>query len=117
MKRDYSQKDGGWCRIKDAAKARAHRLRAGCLKFHCDSPSFQLPCADYTAHVIRPDGSKSQACEFAVRDLDKQLPKEKVSIHKEWGVRIASDNIKIVAVYLWSKADSYGRHALFVSDE
>jgi len=72
---------------------------------------------NYTAHVVRPDGSKSPACEFAVCDLELRLPAESVRLDRDWEVHFSSDNIKIIAVYLWNEADSYGRHSLFVSDE
>lgn len=74
-------------------------------------------CGDYTAHVVRPDASTSQACEFAVCDLDLRLPAKSVPLDRNWEVHFTSDNIKIIAVYLWSESDSYGRHSLFVSDE
>ena len=72
-------------------------------------------CGDYTSYVVRPDGSRSQACEFAVCDLDLQLPRDQVTLDQEWEVRFTSDNIKIIAVYLWNEADGYGRHPLFLS--
>lgn len=73
-------------------------------------------CGDYTAHVVRPDGSISPACEFAVCDLNLSLPADRVSLHRDWEVRFTSDNINVIAVYLWNEADSYGRHALFATD-
>lgn len=74
-------------------------------------------CGDYTAHVVHADGSKSAACEFAICDLDLRLPPSTVRIHEDWKVGFGSDNIQPIAVYLWSDADSYGRHPLFITDE
>jgi len=74
-------------------------------------------CGDYTAHVVRSDGSTSPACEFAVCDLELRLPTKSVALDRDWEVHFKSDNIKVIAVYLWNEADSYGRHPLFVSDE
>lgn len=74
-------------------------------------------CGDYTAHVVRPDASTSPACEFAVCDLDLRLPAESVRLDRKWEVHFKSDNIKLIAVYLWNEADSYGRHPLFLSAE
>lgn len=74
-------------------------------------------CGDYAAYVVRPDGSTSQACEFAVCGLDLRLPAESVRLDRNWEVHFTSDNIKIIAVYLWNEADSYGRHPLFLSEE
>ncbi len=74
-------------------------------------------CGDYTAHVVRHDGSKSPACEFAVCDLNLSLPADGVSLQRDWEVRFTSDNINIIAVYLWNEADSYSRHSLFINED
>lgn len=74
-------------------------------------------CGDYTAHVVRPDGSASPACEFAVCDFDLHLPTGSVSLTKEWKVSFTSENIDVIAIYLSSESDRYGRHSLFVSKE
>ncbi len=73
-------------------------------------------CGDYSAHVIHADGSKSQACEFAVCDLDLRLPGESVSLGKEWKVEFGSENMNVIAVYLWNSGDSYGRHPIFLTE-
>ncbi len=73
-------------------------------------------CGDYTAHVIHADGSKSQACEFAVCDLDLRLPGDSVSLGKEWKVEFGSENMDAIAVYLWNSGDSYGRHPIFLTE-
>ncbi|MDZ4406040.1 hypothetical protein [Prosthecobacter sp.] len=74
-------------------------------------------CGDYTAHVIHKDGSQSQACEFAVCDLDLRLPADSVPFAGGWKVGFGAENMKVIAVYLWNSADSYGRHPLFLSEE
>ncbi len=74
-------------------------------------------CGDYTAHVIHKDGSQSQACEFAVCDLDLRLPSDNVPMAGGWQVGFGSENMKVIAVYLWNSADSYGRHPLFLTEE
>ncbi len=72
-------------------------------------------CGDYTAHVVRADGSSSQACEFAVCDLDFRLPAGQVSRSEDWPVKFTSENMEIIALYLSNEADSYGRHPLFLT--
>lgn len=74
-------------------------------------------CGDYTAHVVRPDGSKSPACEFAVCALNLHLPSGSWPLSEELKVGFQSENMKVIAVYLSSQSDSYGRHPLMVSEE
>lgn len=74
-------------------------------------------CGDYTAQVIHKDGSPSQACEFAVCDLDLNLPKGSVSMNGGWQVRFSAESMKPIVIYLWNEADSYGRHPLFLTEE
>ncbi|MCA9087892.1 MAG: hypothetical protein KDA90_04580 [Planctomycetaceae bacterium] len=74
-------------------------------------------CGDYTAHVVRPDGSTGQPCEFAICDLNLSLPEESVRLDEEWNVDFATENINPIAVYLWNEADSYGRHPLFLTKD
>jgi hypothetical protein len=85
-----------------------------------DGPGVQertfAQCGDYTAHVVRADGSSSQACEFAVCDLDFRLPVGKVSRAKDWQVKFTSKNMEIIALYLSNESDSYGRHPLFITE-
>lgn len=73
-------------------------------------------CGDYTAHVVHADGSLSEACQFAVCDLDYTLPAESISLAKEWTVQFHAENMKIIAINLWSQSDSYGRHPLFLTE-
>lgn len=74
-------------------------------------------CGDYSAHVIRPDGSASADCEFAVCDLSLRLPATSVALSEPWSVGFSSENMDVIALYLSSESDSYGRHSLFVSEE
>lgn len=74
-------------------------------------------CGDYTAHVIHADGSTSQACEFAICDLELKLPGETVPLDEDWDVAFTAENMRVIAVYLWNSADSYGRHPLFIPAE
>ena len=74
-------------------------------------------CGDYTARVIHSDGTASPACEFAVCDLDLRLPGDSLSLGKEWKVTFGSENMDVIAVYLWNSGDSYGRHPLFVTEQ
>lgn len=74
-------------------------------------------CGDYTAQVIHADGKPSQACEFAVCDLKLKLPKDNAPMKGNWQVGFSAENIKPIVIYLWSDADSYGRHPLFLTEE
>lgn len=73
-------------------------------------------CGDYTAQVIHQEGPPSQACEFAVCDLDLRLP-DSISMSAETKVGFSAENMNVIAVYLWNSADSYGRHPLFLTGE
>lgn len=74
-------------------------------------------CGDYSAHVIHDDGSKSQACEFAVCDLALRLPEGSAAMAGGWEVTFKAENIKPIAIYLWNSGDSYGRHPLFLTEK
>jgi hypothetical protein len=74
-------------------------------------------CGDYTAHVIHADGTSSQACEFAVSDLELRLPGDSLTFGKEWKVGFGSENMDIIVVHLWNSDDSYGRHPIFLTPE
>jgi hypothetical protein len=74
-------------------------------------------CGDYTACVRHGDGSLSQACEFAVCDLEVRLPSGSVPLAGGWKVGFTSENMDVIAVYLWNSADSYGRHPIFLTEE
>lgn len=74
-------------------------------------------CGDYTAHVVHQDGTVSQACEFAVCDLELRLPAGHAPVAGGWEVGFRAENMKPIVVYLWNTADSYGRHPLFLTEE
>lgn len=74
-------------------------------------------CGDYTAHCVMQDGSLSQACEFAVCDLDFRLPGERVVRDTTWKIEITSDNIKPIILYFKNPADGHDEHNLFLTDE
>lgn len=86
-----------------------------------DGPGIQerafSACGDYTAQVVHKDGALSQACEFAVCDLNLRLPLDKAPLSGEWKIGFGSENMNVIAVHLWSQTDSYGHHSLFVTDE
>lgn len=73
-------------------------------------------CGDYTAHVVHADGTRSQACEFALCDLTLDLPGAGAVLGKEWQVGFGAENMEVIAVYLWNAGDSYGRHPLFLTE-
>ena len=73
-------------------------------------------CGDYTAHCVIGDGSRSQACEFSVCDLDFNLPGKSISLGEPWELQFSSDNIKIIIVYFISRTNSYGWHMVYVSE-
>lgn len=74
-------------------------------------------CGDYTAHVVHEDGSLSQACEFAVCDLDLRLPATSAPLAGGWKVNFGAQNMNVIAIYLWNSADSYARHPIFLTPE
>ncbi|MGV3662152.1 MAG: hypothetical protein ACO1TE_18340 [Prosthecobacter sp.] len=74
-------------------------------------------CGDYTAQVVRKDGSLSEACEFAVCDLDLRLPATSAPLAGGWKVEFGAENMDVIAVYLWNSADSYARHPIFLTPE
>jgi len=73
-------------------------------------------CGDYTAHCVMNDGSTSQACEFAVCDLDFSLPAREVSREESWEIEFASDNMNVIIAYLKSSTNGYDEHNVFVSE-
>ncbi len=74
-------------------------------------------CGDYTAHVVRKDGTASQSCEFSICDLDFSINVEKLSRTKAWDVEFTSNNMNVIAVYLSSDADDSIRHAIYVTEQ
>lgn len=74
-------------------------------------------CGDYTAHCILSDGSESQACEFAVCDLQLRAPEREVSRTESWEIEFSSEHMKVIIVYLKSVKNGYDEHNLFPTDE
>jgi hypothetical protein len=73
-------------------------------------------CGDYTAHCVMNDGSLSQACEFAVCDLDFRLSVTEVTKDQPWEIRFESCHMRVIYVSLSSAANAYGRYYVLVSD-
>jgi len=74
-------------------------------------------CGDYTAHCVTNDGSLSQACEFAVCELDFDLPAAKVSRGTSWEVGFTSDNMNAIILYFKNSADGSDEHNVFITEE
>lgn len=74
-------------------------------------------CGDYTAHCVMQDGSRSQACEFAICDLDFQLPAQKVSRNTTWEIQLTAENINPIIVYFKNPADGHDEHNVFITEE
>jgi hypothetical protein len=63
------------------------------------------------------DGSLSQACEFAVSELDFSLPAANVSRGTSWEIELTSDNMNAIIVYFKNSADGYDEHNVFITEE
>ena len=74
-------------------------------------------CGDYTAHCVMQDGSLSQACEFAVSELDFSLRAAKVSRDKSRDIEHASDNMNAIIVYSENSANGSDEHNVFITPE
>lgn len=74
-------------------------------------------CGDYTAHCVTNDGSPSQACEFAVSELDFSIPAEKVSRGTSWKIEFTTDNMKAIILYFKNSADGSDEHNVFFTEE
>ncbi len=78
--------------------------------------SFEI-CGDYTAHCIMSDGSLSQACEFAVCDLDFDFSVDEVTLGESWEIEFSSCNMHPVIVHLYSEENPYARHYVWITDQ
>jgi len=78
--------------------------------------SFSI-CGDYTVHCVMSDGSLSQACEFAVCNLDFSLPIKEVHRGQPWEIKFTSDNMKIRIIYLYSDNNKYGAYNVFTTEK
>ena len=74
-------------------------------------------CGDYTAYCVMMDGSLSQACEFAVCELDFSLPPTKISRGAPWEIELTTDNLNAIIVYFKNSADGYDEHNVFITKE
>lgn len=74
-------------------------------------------CGDYTAHCVMKNGSLSQACEFAVCELDFSLPAKQVPRGKPWDIELTTDNLDAIIVYFKNSADGYDEHNVFISED
>ena len=63
------------------------------------------------------DGSLSQACEFAVSELDFSLSAANVSRGSSWEIELTSDNMNAIIVYFKNSADGYDEHYVFITEE
>ena len=74
-------------------------------------------CGDYTASCEMNDGSQSQACEFAVCELDFTLPDTRISRGSPWSIGLATENMDAIIVYFKNSADGHDEHNVFITDE
>jgi hypothetical protein len=74
-------------------------------------------CGDYTAHCVMHDGSRSQACEFSVCDLEVSIPRKKLPLGQPLEIGFSSDNMDVIIVYLNSGVNSYAHHSVFVTEQ
>lgn len=74
-------------------------------------------CGDYTAHCVMQDGSRSQACEFAVCALDLHLPSKEVSRGLPWDITFKTDNMNAMIVYFKNPDDGSDEHNVFLTEE
>jgi hypothetical protein len=74
-------------------------------------------CGDYTAHCVMSDGALSQACEFAVCELDFRLPAETLSRGKPWEIPFTAGNLSVIAVRLMSSKPPYERYDIWLTEQ
>ncbi|MEX0791638.1 MAG: hypothetical protein WD045_00775 [Pirellulaceae bacterium] len=74
-------------------------------------------CGDYTAYCIMADGSRSQACEFSICELDFQVPSEKIALGESIELKFSAENIKVAAVHVWNDDHMRGRSYVYLTDE
>jgi hypothetical protein len=66
---------------------------------------------------VTNDGSLSQACEFAVCELDFGFPAAKVSRGTSWEIEFTSDNMNAIILYFKNSADGSDEHNVFITEE
>jgi len=74
-------------------------------------------CGDYTAQCVMSDGSRSQACEFSVCDLDFRLPAETPTRDKPWEIGFAAGNLSVITVQLMNSKPPYGRYNVWLTEQ
>lgn len=74
-------------------------------------------CGDYTAQCLMKDGALSQACEFAICELDFNLPAANIPRGKSWDIEVTSDNMNAIIVYFKNSAAGADEHNVFITDE
>jgi hypothetical protein len=74
-------------------------------------------CGDYTAHCVMQDGSLSEACEFAVCELDFSDPPAEISRGTPWEIGLTTDNMNAIIVYFKNSADGYDEHNVFITND
>ncbi len=75
-------------------------------------------CGDYRAYGVMADGSRSQACEFSICDLDFRVGAEDVSVGRPIELRFTSDNMQVAIVFLSVTASPLAYHGcVFVTEE
>ncbi len=74
-------------------------------------------CGDYTAHCVLADGSASQACEFAVCELDLTLPAGSPRRSESWDVVFTARNLRVVTVQILNPKPPYERWYVWLTDQ
>lgn len=74
-------------------------------------------CGDYTAHCVMSDGSSSQACEFAVCELDFSLPAGTLTRNKPWDIEFTACNLSVIALRLMSPKPPYSRSIIWLTEQ
>lgn len=73
-------------------------------------------CGDYTAYCKLNDGSLSQACEFAVCELDAEISTTKLSRGAPWEIKLKTDNMKAIIVYFKNADSGFDEHNVFLTE-
>ncbi len=73
-------------------------------------------CGDYSAYCRMMDGSQSQACQFALCELNATLPSQKISRGQPWDIQLTTDNMNAIIVYFKNSNDGYDEHNVFITE-
>jgi hypothetical protein len=74
-------------------------------------------CGDYSTYCVMNDGSKSQACEFSICDLDLIIPDKKIALGKPLEIKFTSNNMKSIILFLRNSKNSFNTHNLFITEK